>query len=98
MLISRGLHVRSPHRQSHRRQRFGTPHPGGTVSRPRSEEEYLARLVPPSVAGLSRRSLLRGVASSAVLLGGGSLLAACGSDSSSGSGSKTVSLGSNQSD
>src|SRR5215213_5838565 len=33
---------------------------GGTMSRPKSEAEYLARLVPPSVAALSRRSMLRG--------------------------------------
>ena len=30
------------------------------MSRPESEAEYLARLVPPSVAALSRRSVLRG--------------------------------------
>ncbi|NJP33415.1 ABC transporter substrate-binding protein [Micromonospora thermarum] len=67
------------------------------MSRPRSQAEYLARLVPPSVAGLRRRSLLAGAAGSGALLGTG-LLAGCGGDDSGGSGSKTVSLGSNQSD
>ncbi|MEU8043883.1 ABC transporter substrate-binding protein [Micromonospora echinofusca] len=66
------------------------------MSRPRTRAEYLARLVPPSVAGLNRRSLLAGAAGSTALLGTG-LLAGCGSDSG-GSDAKTVSLGSNQSD
>ncbi|MFC8849228.1 MULTISPECIES: ABC transporter substrate-binding protein [unclassified Micromonospora] len=68
------------------------------MSRPRNQAEYLARLVPPSVAGLRRRSLLAGAAGTGALLGTG-LLAGCGSDSgSSSTESKTVSLGSNQSD
>ncbi|SCG69834.1 ABC transporter substrate-binding protein [Micromonospora halophytica] len=68
------------------------------MSRPRTEAEYLARLVPPSVAGIGRRRLLAGTAGAGALLGTG-LLAGCGSDSESGSSdSKTVSLGSNQSD
>nr|QLK00087.1 carbohydrate ABC transporter substrate-binding protein [Micromonospora carbonacea] len=68
------------------------------MSRPRTQAEYLARLVPPSVAGLRRRSLLAGAAGTGALLGTG-LLAGCGSDSKSGgTESKTVSLGSNQSD
>ncbi|NES31737.1 extracellular solute-binding protein [Micromonospora terminaliae] len=67
------------------------------MSRPRSQAEYLARLVPPSVAGLNRRSLLAGAAGAGALLGTG-LLAGCGSDSDSGAGSKTVSVGSNASD
>ncbi|TDB75565.1 ABC transporter substrate-binding protein [Micromonospora sp. KC723] len=69
------------------------------MSRPRTEAEYLARLVPPSVAGIGRRRLLAGAAGAGALLGSGAL-AGCGSDSGSGSGSdsKTVSLGSNQSD
>ncbi|WP_320064807.1 ABC transporter substrate-binding protein [Micromonospora sp. RTGN7] len=66
------------------------------MSRPRTRAEYLARLVPPSVAGLNRRSLLAGAAGTTALLGTG-LLAGCGSDSG-GSEVKTVSLGSNQSD
>ncbi|MCL7459976.1 ABC transporter substrate-binding protein [Micromonospora sp. MSM11] len=66
------------------------------MSRPRTRAEYLARLVPPSVAGLNRRSLLAGAAGSTALLGTG-LLAGCGSDSG-GADAKTVSLGSNQSD
>ncbi|SBT67879.1 carbohydrate ABC transporter substrate-binding protein, CUT1 family [Micromonospora sediminicola] len=68
------------------------------MSRPRSQAEYLARLVPPSVAGLNRRSLLAGAAGAGALLGTG-LLAGCGdSDSGSGGDAKSVSLGSNQSD
>ncbi|MEV0806910.1 ABC transporter substrate-binding protein [Micromonospora sp. NPDC050200] len=67
------------------------------MSRPRTEAEYLARLVPPSVAGVGRRSLLTGAAGAGALLGTG-LLAGCGSDSDSDSGSKSVSVGSNQSD
>jgi multiple sugar transport system substrate-binding protein len=67
------------------------------MSRPRSQAEYLARLVPPSVAGLNRRSLLAGAAGTGALLGTG-LLAGCGGSDSGGSGSKTVSVGSNQSD
>ncbi|MBQ0904582.1 ABC transporter substrate-binding protein [Micromonospora sp. U21] len=66
------------------------------MSRPRSQAEYLARLVPPSVAGINRRSLLAGAAGTGALLGTG-LLAGCGDDSG-GSDSKEVSLGSNQSD
>ncbi|MER6593157.1 ABC transporter substrate-binding protein [Micromonospora purpureochromogenes] len=66
------------------------------MSRPRTEAEYLARLVPPSVAGIGRRSLLAGAGAGALL--GTGLLAGCGSDSDSGSASKTVSIGSNQSD
>ena len=66
------------------------------MSRPRTEAEYLARLVPPSVAGIGRRSLLAGAGAGALL--GTGLLAGCGSDSDSGSDSKTVSIGSNQSD
>ncbi|MEU8262447.1 ABC transporter substrate-binding protein [Micromonospora sp. NPDC048999] len=65
------------------------------MSRPRSQAEYLARLVPPSVAGLHRRALLAGAAGAGALLGTG-LLAGCGTDS--GADAKTVSLGSNQSD
>ncbi|PZF94073.1 ABC transporter substrate-binding protein [Micromonospora deserti] len=67
------------------------------MSRPRTHAEYLARLVPPSVAALPRRSLLAGAAGAGALLGTG-LLAGCGGSDSGGSGGKTVSLGSNQSD
>ncbi|WP_433392043.1 ABC transporter substrate-binding protein [Micromonospora sp. KLBMP9576] len=66
------------------------------MSRPRTRAEYLARLVPPSVAGIGRRSLLAGAAGTTALLGTG-LLAGCGSDSG-GADATTVSLGSNQSD
>ncbi|MBM7081857.1 ABC transporter substrate-binding protein [Micromonospora humidisoli] len=66
------------------------------MSRPRTEAEYLARLVPSSVAGIGRRSLLTGVGAGALI--GTGLLAGCGSDSDSGSDSKEVSVGSNQSD
>ncbi|MCG5465632.1 ABC transporter substrate-binding protein [Micromonospora sp. NPDC053740] len=67
------------------------------MSRPQSQAEYLARLVPPSVAGINRRSLLAGAAGTGALLGTG-LLAGCGDDSGSGGSSTDVSLGSNQSD
>ncbi|MFJ8689836.1 ABC transporter substrate-binding protein [Micromonospora wenchangensis] len=66
------------------------------MTRPRTEAEYLARLIPSSVAGIGRRSLLTGVGAGALL--GTGLLAGCGSDSGSGSDSKEVSVGSNQSD
>jgi len=83
------------------------------MSRPRTEAEYLARLIPPSVAGtVSRRTLFRGAMGAGAALGGATLLSACGSDSSTSSatsaasgsaaasaaGGGEVSLGSNQSD
>src|SRR4051794_7894929 len=81
---------------------------GGTMSRPQTEAEYLARLVPPSVAGTSlrRRSVLSTGLGLGAAFGGSALLAACGSSSSSsssGGGSSsaatgTVTLGSNASD
>jgi multiple sugar transport system substrate-binding protein len=73
------------------------------MTRPSSEAEYLARMVPPSVRGVDRRTLLRGALGVGALLGAGGL-AACGSDSSTSSGvptgtvSGTVTVGSNQSD
>ncbi len=73
------------------------------MSRPRSESEYLARLIPPSVAaaGLSRRGFLKGTLGAGAAVSLSSLLAACGGDDNGGgsaSGSKEVTLGSNQSD
>src|SRR3954453_11203530 len=79
------------------------------MSRPQSEAEYLARLVPPSVAAttsLRRRSVLSTGLGLGAAFGGSALLAACGSSSSrssSGGGSSspptgTVTLGSNASD
>lgn len=68
------------------------------MPRPRTEAEYLARLLPPSVAGISRRNLLAGAAAAGALLGVPSLLAGCGSSDSGNSNSKNISLGSNQSD
>ena len=77
------------------------------MSRPQSEAEYLARIVPPSVAAtaLGRRSVLGGGLGLGAALGGSALLAACGSSSSSSAGagasasaSGTLTLGSNQSD
>ena len=75
------------------------------MSRPKTEAEYLASLVPPSMAarGVGRRSVLQG----AVGLGAAATLAACGGSSSpAGDGgggaakkaSGTVTFGSNQSD
>ena len=70
------------------------------MTRPTSEAEYLASLVPASVRGVSRRTLLRGAIGAGTLLTAPSLLAACGGDSggSGGAATGTVSLGSNQSD
>ncbi|GAB7192357.1 hypothetical protein NUM3379_30660 [Kineococcus sp. NUM-3379] len=73
------------------------------MSRPSTEAEHLARLLPASVAAtrpstsLPRRSLLRGGLLAAGALGVPGLLAACG-DAGSGSGSAPVTLGSNASD
>jgi multiple sugar transport system substrate-binding protein len=63
------------------------------MSRPQSEAEYLAGLVPPSVAGtsLSRRSLLMGAGAA---LGLPALLAACGGSSGGGSGTSGAPSGS----
>jgi len=51
------------------------------MSRPQSEAEYLARMIPPSVAalGVSRRSVLKGAVALAAVAGAPSLLAACSS-------------------
>ena len=71
------------------------------MSRPTSEAQYLASLVPASVRGVSRRTLLRGAVGAGTLLAAPSLLAACGgggSSTSSGAATGTVTLGSNQSD
>ena len=59
------------------------------MSRPQSEAEYLARLVPPSVAATSfnRRALLRAGAGLGAAAGGAVLLSACGGSDSSSSGS-----------
>ena len=70
------------------------------MSRPQSEIEYLSRLVPSSVSGVSRRGFLKagalGVGGAAGL---SALLTACGGGSDSGGGSTgTVTFGSNQSD
>lgn len=69
------------------------------MSRPQSESEYLSRLVPPSVSGVSRRGFLKATAGAGGMMGLSALLAACGDDGSgSGSGTSTVTFGSNQSD
>ena len=54
------------------------------MSRPESETEYLARLVPPSAAalGVSRRSILKTALGAAAVVGAPGLLAGCGGDSS----------------
>ncbi|MFL6065125.1 MAG: ABC transporter substrate-binding protein, partial [Friedmanniella sp.] len=82
------------------------------MSRPQSESDYLASLVPPSVAalGLSRRSLLKTALGAAAVVGAPGLLAACSggdaapSSSSSGAGGTgggsptgTVTWGTNES-
>jgi multiple sugar transport system substrate-binding protein len=81
------------------------------MSRPQSEAEYLARLVPASVAATSssRRTMLKGALGAGAALGGAGLLAACGGSSSGGTATATggasaaatggeVSFGSNASD
>jgi multiple sugar transport system substrate-binding protein len=73
------------------------------MSRPRSESEYLASLIPPSVAaaGLSRRGFLKGTLGAGAALSLSSLLAACGGGDDGGGGgsaSQEVTFGSNQSD
>ena len=70
------------------------------MSRPATQDEYLASLVPDSVRGVSRRTLLRGALGAGTLLAAPSLLSACGGDSGgpSGAATGTVTLGSNQSD
>jgi multiple sugar transport system substrate-binding protein len=73
------------------------------MSRPRSESEFLASLVPPSAAaGISRRGFLRGTLGAGAAVSLSSLLAACGGGNdnkgSSGSANKQVTFGSNQSD
>lgn len=80
------------------------------MSRPRTEAEYLARLVPPSAAATSmnRRTLLRGMMGATAALSVPTLLAACGGGSSAatsssgdaagGAVSGTLKLGSNYSD
>lgn len=78
------------------------------MSRPQSEAEYLARLVPPSVAGTraSRRSVLKGALGAGGALSLPAILAACGGSSSTAAGSggsaaaagKTITFGSNGSD
>lgn len=73
------------------------------MTRPSNEAEYLARMVPPSVRGVDRRTLLRGALGVGALLGAGGL-AACSSSGSSSTGvptgavTGTVTVGSNQSD
>jgi multiple sugar transport system substrate-binding protein len=71
------------------------------MSRPTTQDEYLASLVPASVRGVSRRVLLRGALGAGTLLATPTLLSACGGDSGTAAGGKatgTVTLGSNQSD
>src|SRR4051812_22989664 len=75
------------------------------MSRPQSEPEYLARLVPRLVAALRRRAVLRGCLGRGAARGVAALLAACGGSASSATSSGgassaggTVTFGSNQSD
>jgi multiple sugar transport system substrate-binding protein len=69
------------------------------MSRPSTEAEYLARIVPASVAATAvrRRSVLKGLLGGAALLGGGGLVAACGG-SGGAPADGTLTFGSNQSD
>ena len=51
------------------------------MARPAHRDSSLANVVPNSVRGVDRRSILRGSVGAAALLGGPTLLAACGDDS-----------------
>ena len=76
------------------------------MSRPSTEAEYLARLVPSSVSatGFGRRRLLKGALTGAGLLGATGLLTACGGGGGGGGGEAAgpatgrLTFGSNQSD
>ena len=76
------------------------------MPKPSTHEEYLAALIPPSMAaGVNRRSVLKGALGSAAALSLPGLLSACGGSSSPSTGSKssgkatgTVTIGSNASD
>jgi multiple sugar transport system substrate-binding protein len=75
------------------------------MSRPSSEAQYLAGLIPASVraTGIDRRALLRGALTGAGLLGATGLLAACGGGGGAPAGdiasaTGEVTFGSNQSD
>lgn len=75
------------------------------MPRPSTQAEYLASLVPPSAAGFSRRSMLKGALGVGSLLAVPGALAACSSSGSSsgtstggGAVTGTVTLGSNGSD
>ena len=60
------------------------------MSRPRTQAEYLARLVPPSVQALSRRSVITRALGAGALLGLGGSLAACGGDDDDGAAATTA--------
>jgi multiple sugar transport system substrate-binding protein len=74
------------------------------MSKPRTEAEYLARMIPPSVLGtrgVSRRSFLRGVGVAGAGLAAPTLLAACGGGddggaSATGGGGGEVTFGLNE--
>jgi multiple sugar transport system substrate-binding protein len=76
------------------------------MTRPQTEAEYLARLIPSSVAGttVGRRTVLQGAIAAGAALGLPGLLAACSSNSSTsgstsgGAPTGTLSVGSNYSD
>jgi multiple sugar transport system substrate-binding protein len=59
------------------------------MSRPRTQAEYLARLIPPSVQALSRRAVITRALGAGALLGLGGSLAACGDDDDSGGAATT---------
>ncbi|MGA7688728.1 MAG: extracellular solute-binding protein [Jiangellales bacterium] len=65
------------------------------MSKPRSESDYLARMIPPSVAGASvpRRSFLRGAGMVGAGLAVPGLLAACGTDDSTSGSTSTSDAG-----
>ncbi|MGI8522590.1 MAG: ABC transporter substrate-binding protein [Nocardioides sp.] len=69
------------------------------MSRPRSRDEYVSGLIPPSFAvtsALSRRTLLRGAGIGAGAVASASLLTACGGGGDSGNGTGALSVGMNE--
>ena len=70
------------------------------MSRPRTRDEYLARMVPPSVTGthLSRRNLLRAALGAGAVMGAPALLGGCGEEEQGGTATETGTWGSNRSD
>src|SRR4029450_14120983 len=84
---SSSLASRSTQLCAHPRARRPSATLGGDMSRPRSESEYLTRLIPPSAAaGISRRGFLKGTLGAGAAVSLSSLLAARGGGGHQGGG------------